>query len=76
MATIGDVLAAAVKNWRDPFERESKERASALKSFLTYWDRDNPLAEPLLRSEVEAAFRMGHLSAHQDISNRAGPITH
>lgn len=76
MATIGDVLATAVKNWRDPYEREVKERASALASFLQIWDREHPNASPALRSTAEYAFKMGHLSAHQDIANRGGSITH
>lgn len=76
MTTIGDVLTAAVKNWRDPHDREVKERTSVLASFLEMWDRDHPNAAPALRSTAEYAFLMGHLSAHQDIANRDGPATH
>lgn len=70
MATIVDVLEAAVKNWTDPAERERQERTSVLASFLEIWDRDHPNADPMLRQTAEYAFLMGHISAHQDISNR------
>jgi hypothetical protein len=70
MATIGDVLEAAVKNWRDPYQREAAERESTTKSFMRYWDRDHPAADKNLRREVKAAFTFGHLSACQDIANR------
>lgn len=46
-----------------------------LASFLLYWDRDHPNADPKLRSTAEYAFSMGHLSAHQDLANRDGPLT-
>jgi hypothetical protein len=54
------------------YDEEKNERSAAIKSFMEIWDREHPNAEHYRRVEIEAAFLFGHMSAHQDMSNRRG----
>lgn len=53
------------------FGREKAERDAATNSYMDLWDSQNPHSRPDIRSHVACAFAIGHMSAHQDLSNRA-----